>query len=147
MALVNLNKGAKRSHLHLFDAFLEICEPDASLDGERAIREVRAFTGKSGLDKGRLVAVSGIYDNMGGPGTLDENCLLLENTIGYLEKFIHYHVGWFQNNLPADHDDIGLIAILRLDGDWYASTKICLDYLFDKVVKGGVVIIDDYGTY
>ena len=147
MALANLHMGAKRRHLHLFDAFQEICEPEAGLDGERAIREVREFTGKSGLDKGRLVAVSGIYDSIGGPGTLEENRLLLENTIGYPDKCIHYHVGWFQNTLPSDHEDIGPIAILRLDGDWYASTKICLEYLFDKVVKGGIVIIDDYGTY
>lgn len=37
--------------------------------------------------------------------------------------------------------------MLRLDGDWYASTKICLEYLYNKVEIGGVVIIDDYYTY
>lgn len=42
---------------------------------------------------------------------------------------------------------ISPIAILRLDADWYASTKVCLDFLFDKVVKGGFVIIDDYLCY
>jgi O-methyltransferase len=36
---------------------------------------------------------------------------------------------------------------LRLDGDWYASTKICLDHLYDKVLKGGFIIVDDYGAY
>jgi len=39
------------------------------------------------------------------------------------------------------------ISILRLDGDWYESTKVCLDNLYDKVVDGGFIIIDDYGCY
>lgn len=39
------------------------------------------------------------------------------------------------------------ISILRLDTDWYESTKIELEVLFPKVVKGGIVIIDDYGHW
>jgi O-methyltransferase len=31
-----------------------------------------------------------------------------------------------------------------LDGDLYESTKICLEYLFPKIVKGGYLAIDDY---
>jgi O-methyltransferase len=31
-----------------------------------------------------------------------------------------------------------------LDGDLYESTKCCLDYLYDNVVTGGVVLIDDW---
>jgi hypothetical protein len=45
-------------------------------------------------------------------------------------------------NTPA----IDKIA-LRLDGDSYDSIKICLGDLSDKVVEGGVVIIDDVRTY
>ena len=147
MALANLQKGRQRRHLHLFDAFQEICEPDGAVDGERALREVREFTGRSNCDQGRMEPMSGFYDSLGGPGTLAENRRLLEETIGYPREFVHYHVGWFQETIPANHHDIGPIAILRLDGDWYASTKVCLEYLFDKVVIGGIVIIDDYGTY
>jgi len=147
MALANLQTGKARRDLHLFDAFQEICEPDAAVDGERALREVQQFTGRSGHDKGMLQPLTGIYDFLGGPGTLAENRQLLENTIGYPAEFLHYHVGWFQETLPADCEAVGPIAILRLDGDWYASTKICLEYFFDKVVNGGIVIIDDYGTY
>jgi len=147
MAQANLRKAQKRRHLHLFDAFQEICEPDAAVDGERALQEVLQFTGRSGHNKGELKPLTGIYDSMGGPGTLEESRQLLERAIGYPGEFIHYHVGWFQETLPAKHAEIGPIAILRLDGDWYASTKVCLEFLFDKVVTGGMVIIDDYGTY
>ena len=36
------------------------------------------------------------------------------------------------------------IAILRLDGDWYSSTMICLQKFWDHVLPGGLVLIDDY---
>ena len=39
------------------------------------------------------------------------------------------------------------IAILRLDTDWYESTKFELDNFYKYVVKGGIVIIDDYGHW
>ena len=36
------------------------------------------------------------------------------------------------------------ISILRLDGDLYESTLIPLKFLYDKVVDGGIIIIDDW---
>lgn len=57
--------------------------------------------------------------------------------------FIHYHVGdILQNTFYPDK-----IAILRLDTDWYESTAFELKNFYDKVVSGGVVIIDDYGHW
>lgn len=44
-------------------------------------------------------------------------------------------------------DSIKKISILRLDGDWYSSTKVCLEHLYPLVSIGGVVIIDDYDAY
>jgi hypothetical protein len=52
--------------------------------------------------------------------------------------------GWVQHTLPIYADKIDKIAVLRLDMDIYEPTKIALEYLFKKVVKGGVVIIDDW---
>jgi hypothetical protein len=39
------------------------------------------------------------------------------------------------------------IALLRLDTDWYESTRHELDHLYDRLVSGGVLIIDDYGSW
>lgn len=50
--------------------------------------------------------------------------------------------GWFQDTVPVN--TIDKISLLRLDGDLYDSTKVCLDHLHHKVQKGGFVIIDDY---
>jgi len=146
MALVNLCSSSYRRHIHLFDSFQEICEPDESVDGKRALWQVRQRKENAGT-KGRLAPLKGIYDHRGGPGTIQENRELLENKIGYDPKYLHYHQGWFQDVLPEVYHDIEQIAILRIDADWYASTKICLQYLFDKVVSGGFVIVDDYGAY
>jgi hypothetical protein len=52
--------------------------------------------------------------------------------------------GWFDQTLPASRDRIGPIALLRIDGDWYASVRCCLDNLYDQVVDGGFVVLDDY---
>lgn len=53
-----------------------------------------------------------------------------------------YIKGWFEETLPKiEKLDI---AILRLDGDLYNSTYVCLKYLYPKVIKGGLVIIDDW---
>ncbi len=39
------------------------------------------------------------------------------------------------------------IALLRLDTDWYASTRHELEHLYPRVTAGGVLIIDDYGYW
>ena len=51
--------------------------------------------------------------------------------------------GWFENTIPPYKFDEE-IALLHLDGDWYDSTMICLEHLFPKVIKGGLIILDDY---
>lgn len=62
---------------------------------------------------------------------------------------VFLHEGWFQDVLPqwiTSHSMfVPGIALLRLDGDLYESTKVCLEYLYPHVVPGGLVIIDDYG--
>jgi len=39
------------------------------------------------------------------------------------------------------------ICLLRLDTDWYKSTKDELTYLYPKLINGGVLIVDDYGHW
>jgi len=48
--------------------------------------------------------------------------------------------------LPENGPLMGSIALLRIDADWYESVKCCLEHLYDRVVPGGLVIIDDYGS-
>ncbi len=145
MALANLTAGTERRPIHLFDSFQEICEPDPRVDGERALEEARGF--HIGELAGRLQPLKGIYDSIGGPGTLEGNRCLLVEEVGYPEEQLHFHPGWFQDRLPTDSRSLGPIALLRIDADWHSSTKVCLEHLYPKVVQGGFVIIDDYGAY
>ena len=148
MALANKQFGQKMRHIHMFDAFDDICEPDPKLDGDYAVNQVAELAGinKESL-QGRLRPVKGVYNSHGGPGSIEVVEQLLENKIGYDERYLHFYPGWFQETLSVYHNGIGKIAILRLDADFFASTKICLEFLYDKVVPGGFVIIDDYGAY
>ena len=147
MSLANLNYGKKRRELHMFDSFEEICAPNKNFDGDKAINEVKELLKDDALINGELEPLKGIYDNFGGPGSVDECKNLIEKIIGYPNNKTFYHKGWFQNTLPSESKKIKKIAILRLDGDWYESTKVCIDYLYDKVVPNGIIIFDDYGLY
>lgn len=64
---------------------------------------------------------------------------------GYPEDRISYVRGSVEQTIPGTVPD--KIALLRLDTDWYASTRHELDYLFPRLVRGGVLIIDDYGHW
>jgi hypothetical protein len=146
MALANLKRGRERRDIHLFDAFDQICEPDQAVDGEKAVRETRQLSPGGGVE-GKLKPLEGFYDSMGGPGSVEGNRDLLVRQLGYDADKLFFHKGWFQDTLPDDAPKMGPIAVLRLDGDWYASTKVCLEHLYDKVAPGGFVVIDDYGCY
>jgi hypothetical protein len=39
------------------------------------------------------------------------------------------------------------IALIRLDTDWYESTRHSLDHLYPRLAAGGVLMIDDYGHW
>ena len=66
-------------------------------------------------------------------------------SIGYDKSKIHFIKGKVEETLPSDNPKS--ISILRLDTDWYQSTKHELIHLFPKLSKGGILIIDDYGFW
>lgn len=54
--------------------------------------------------------------------------------------------GWFDSTL-SKMDPNENIALLRMDGDWYESTKCILEHLGHRIAPGGIVIEDDYFVY
>lgn len=55
--------------------------------------------------------------------------------------------GWFEEVLPRIKQEIGPIALLRLDADWYEATVLILNELYDQIVPGGYLIFDDYARW
>ncbi len=64
-----------------------------------------------------------------------------------VSRYTRFVKGWFEETLPANKARPGPIALLRIDADWYGSVKCCLDNLYDEVVEGGLIVLDDYYTF
>ncbi len=60
-----------------------------------------------------------------------------------LDDQVKFLKGWFKDTLPTA--PIGTLSLMRLDGDFYESTRDGLDSLYDRLAIGGYVIVDDYG--
>ena len=65
---------------------------------------------------------------------------------GYPESMMNFIVGPVEETLEQGPLP-DKIALLRLDTDWYESTKIELEQLFPRLSDGGVLIVDDYGHW
>jgi hypothetical protein len=63
----------------------------------------------------------------------------------YPASKIHYAKGSVEDTIPDQAPD--QIALLRLDTDWYESTKHELVQLYPRLAPGGVLILDDYGWW
>jgi hypothetical protein len=64
---------------------------------------------------------------------------------GYPREKLHFVVGKVEDTIPATMPR--KIALLRLDTDWYDSTKHELSHLFPLLRPQGVLIVDDYGHW
>jgi O-methyltransferase len=130
MGLALRHAGQDRA-LHLFDSFEGLPEPTA-------IDESAAAEYSGDRASGKLVSVGKCQAGLAEV----ENFLF--GRLHFDPSRIHFHVGWFQNSLPTAAEKLGPIALLRLDGDWYESTIICLNLLYPQLSPGGIVVLDDY---
>lgn len=64
--------------------------------------------------------------------------------LGYPPERLHFVKGLVETTIPAVAPE--KIAILRLDTDFYSSTKHELEHLYPRLMPGGILIIDDYGA-
>lgn len=63
---------------------------------------------------------------------------------GLLDGQVRFLKGWFKDTLPVA--PIDRLAIARLDGDMYESTRQALEALYPKLQPGGFLIVDDFGS-
>jgi hypothetical protein len=124
--------------LHLFDSFQGLPHPSET-DEEEWMYQSWALT-HDDFD-GALTPTTALR------ATQEQVIECVCGVAGYARERVVIHKGWFQDTVPAavKLSQITEIALLRLDGDLYESTKVCLEYLYPLVVSGGFVFIDDYG--
>jgi O-methyltransferase len=65
--------------------------------------------------------------------------------VGYPAERVHFVKGLVEDTIPGSAPE--RIAILRLDTDWYESTRHELEHLYPRLVPGGVLLLDDYGYW
>jgi hypothetical protein len=127
--------GSDRRTLYLFDTFEGLPRPDEKVDvdlfGNRAIDGWRPRSrGEEQSDWARA-----------GEDEVRRNM----RSTGYPEDRVKLIKGMVERTIPALAPE--RIALLRLDTDWYASTKHELEQLYDRLTPQGVLIIDDYGHF
>lgn len=66
---------------------------------------------------------------------------------GYPADRLRYVKGPVEQTMILPENQPEKVAVLRLDTDWYESTKVEMEVLFDRIVPGGLLIVDDYGHW
>jgi O-methyltransferase len=81
------------------------------------------------------------------PSSIDTVRHLMFATLNLDQSRIHLVQGWFEETIPPIATDLAPIAFLVLDCSWYESYRFCLNELYDRVAKGGIVWLDGYGSW
>lgn len=139
MILTLQRLGVDDRDLHLFDTFEGMTEPtefDRTDFGRHALQE---WATASAADQRA-------WPEHFGPqvfGLAGVEALLA--TTGYPQERLHLVPGRVEDTIPEQAPTS--IALLRLDTDWYESTRHELQHLYPCLQTGGVLIIDDYGHW
>tara|TARA_B100000614_G_C14246331_1_gene368810 strand:- start:78 stop:593 length:516 start_codon:yes stop_codon:yes gene_type:complete len=136
MAKELLKRSDASREIWLYDTFEGMVEPTDN--------DVEIETGLKGKDLLSGTRKTTEKYNMWAYSPIDEVKINMQKTC-YPPDKLRYIVGKVEDTLKDNRP--GNIALLRLDTDWYESTKIELERLYPLIVSGGVLIIDDYGHF
>lgn len=135
MALtLNLVKEQTRE-IYLYDTFSGMTEPGdidiCTLTGESVIKKYQESKVSNSLSTWSYFPLEQVKENV--------------FSTQYPKSLFKFVEGKVEETIPGTLPD--KISILRLDSDWYESTKHGLEHLYPLLVENGVLIIDDYGHY
>ena len=121
--------------IYLYDTFEGMSEPQqvdilAGSDFSKT-REIWASNKKNTHSEWCYASIEEVKNNMQSTGFPDTQTV--------------YVKGMVEETLEEKSPDT--IALLRLDTDWYESTKKELEVLYPKLYIKGVLILDDYGSW
>ena len=129
------SKGVLDRDIYLYDTFEGMSKPE-DMDRSHTGEDAQGQFDATSVDEDSSTWCYSSFDEV------KRNMM----SIGYPEERIHLIKGKVEESLPA-RIPAGPIALLRLDTDWYSSTKQELTHLYPMLVKRGVLIIDDFGHW
>ena len=125
----------KNKKIWMYDTFEGMANPslyDENIDNQNAILELNNIQKKENAnDIWAYSTLSYVKKNL-------EKTKINENKLVYIK-------GLVEETLHKKKPES--IALLRLDTDFYQSTKIELEKLYPLLSKGGILIVDDYGHW
>ena len=134
MALTLISKGILDRDIYLYDTFKGMPKPkniDVDVHGTSAENYLSSYQKSEGSLAWCIASKDEVKKNIYNTGYPKENFKLIEGKVE--DKIPRY--------LP------GKISILRLDTDWYESTKHTMIHLYPLLAENGILIIDDYGHW
>jgi O-methyltransferase len=132
--LALLQQGDTSRNFYLYDTYEGMTPPsekDVSFDGIRAVDALATSEKKEGPSVWCVASLEDVKNNV--------------FSTGYPKDKIHFIKGRVEDTLPTQAPQ--KIALLRLDTDWYDSTRHELLHLYPLLSKNGVLILDDYGHW
>jgi hypothetical protein len=129
-AALTLGRSQHWRTLHLYGTFEGMSEP--------GLHDVEISTGRSAKEAMRSEGSAWCKS------PLDEVRANLASTSYPLDR-LKFIIGKVEDTIPSSSPE--RIALLRLDTDWYESTKHELIHLWPRLVRNGIMIIDDYGHW
>ncbi len=133
-ALTLLRLGDAERDLYLFDTYEGMPPPtaeDVTARGKSAAEEWRERAGDADISAWCNAPLDDVRKNLTGTG--------------YPAARLHFVKGKVEETIPGEAPE--RIALLRLDTDWYESTRHELEHLYPRLQPGGILIIDDYGHW
>jgi hypothetical protein len=118
--------------LWLYDTYEGMTQPtndDVRFDGQSAKTEMAAVLART--SEWCCATLADVTTNL--------------HSTGYPNGKIHFIKGMVEETLPIFRP--GAVSLLRLDTDWYESTRCELELLFPSLHPHGVLIVDDYGHW
>lgn len=130
MAYTLQQAGITNRKLYLYDTYEGMAKP-GEMDGQSEKDEWESLRVNDSLNKMCYSPIEEVKANMAKTGYPSEN--------------IVYIKGKVEDSIPSTLPDG--IALLRLDTDWYDSTRHELKFLYPLLSSKGVLLIDDYGAW
>jgi hypothetical protein len=135
MAHEILRSGASLRPLWLYDTFAGLPRPNPEIDID--------VLGNRGIDGWQMNNIAGDTSIWAYADEAEVRANMAST--GYPSDRLHFIVGKVEETVPAHCPE--RVALLRIDTDWHASYTHLLEQLYDRLVPGGVLLLDDYGHF